>query len=133
MDEIIIPEEIHQIILRHVQINFPEEACGILAGIGNRVTQAFLITNRLHSPVKFYMEPVELLRALEKIENQNLDLVAIFHSHPDGPDTPSTTDIKEFLYPGVATLICYLDKEIWKIKSFMIEKNHFHEINLLIK
>ena len=61
-----------------------------------------------------------------------LDLLAIFHSHPEGPFRPSETDVKEFLYPGVATIICSPINENWMLKSFMIENDHYHEIELVL-
>ena len=132
MDKIIIPVEVHQLVVNHIRRNLPEEACGVLAGSDNKVTIGIPITNQLHSRVKFYMEPVELFKALERIESENLDLLAIFHSHPQGPDRPSDTDIREFLYPGVATIICSLQEENWLLKSFMIENGNYHEIKLVL-
>ena len=132
MDKIIIPEFVYQIVINHVVSNFPEEACGVLAGNNNKVTIGLPVTNQLHSRVKFYMEPIELYKALEKIETEELDLIAIFHSHPKGPDRPSETDVKEFLYPGVATIICSPKEKNWSLKSFMIENDSFREIELVL-
>lgn len=132
MDKIILPRTVYQSVVNHVAKNLPEEACGLLAGKNNKVTIAIPISNQLHSRVKYFMEPVELLKGLEKIEAEQLDLLAIFHSHPEGPFRPSETDVKEFLYPGVATIICSPINENWVLKSFMIENDHYHEIELVL-
>jgi proteasome lid subunit RPN8/RPN11 len=77
------------------------------------------------------MDPMELYQALEKIETSSLNLLGIFHSHPEGPSRPSETDIKEFLYPGIATIICYPELNVWQMKAFLIEKNRYTEIKLV--
>lgn len=132
MDKIFLPRTVYQSVVNHVVKNLPEEACGLLAGNNNKVTIVIPISNQLHSRVKYFMEPVELLKGLEKIEAEQLDLLAIFHSHPEGPFRPSETDVKEFLYPGVATIICSPINENWVLKSFMIENDHYHEIELVL-
>jgi proteasome lid subunit RPN8/RPN11 len=132
MDKLIIPDEISKKILEHVKEKFPEESCGLLAGFYNKVTIEILIANQLHSPVKYFMDPMELYKALEKIDTLKIDLLGIFHSHPKGPPNPSETDIKEFLYPGVATIICYPESNEWKMKAFFIENSSYTEIELAI-
>ena len=85
----------------HVKNNAPLEACGLLAGKNNSVEKVFFITNQAKSPVKFRMDPTEQLNALEWIDSNGLDLLAIFHSHPTGPEMVSATDIEEAAYPVV--------------------------------
>ena len=130
MDKLFIPKEISENILEHVRAKYPEEACGLLAGHENKISLEFLITNHLHSPVKYSMDPMELYQALENIEANQFDLLGIFHSHPEGPSRPSETDIKEFLYPGVSTIICYPELNVWKMKAFLIENDWYTEIKL---
>ena len=83
----------------------PLEACGLVAGTENRAVAFLPVSNELQSPSAFRMDPQEQLNAFLWMEKQHLDLLAIFHSHPQGPQTPSTTDIAEFFYPGVTSLI----------------------------
>ena len=132
MDKLFIPIEISKKILGYVMEKFPEEACGLLAGHDNKVINEFLIANHLHSPVKYSMDPMELYQALEKIEANQIELLGIFHSHPQGPSRPSETDIKEFLYPGVATIICFPESNVWKMKAFLIENDWYTEIELVV-
>jgi proteasome lid subunit RPN8/RPN11 len=130
-DRIFIDPEIIEQIKNHVEIWFPEEACGILAGINETVQKVLPVTNQYHSPVRFYMEPVALLHALEWIEQQQLDLIGIFHSHPKGPEIPSQTDIKEFNYPGTAVIIMSKAELNWTIRAFMINGNEYEEIRIM--
>lgn len=112
----------------HVQNCLPEEACGLLGGVyGEEVSAALVIPveNTLHSPVKFRMNPGSQLRAFQAIEEHALDLVAIFHSHPQGPPHPSPSDCAEFAYPGVLTVILFPGAQepgsAWQGRAFLIE------------
>ena len=79
---------------------------------------ALPITNELHSPVRFRMDPAEQLQAFLQFESQGLDLLAIYHSHPNGPPHPSPTDIAEFTYPGVLYLILSPGPSGWQVREF---------------
>lgn len=132
MRRINIPKVIYREMVEHVQLNLPEEACGILAGRDALVEKILLVTNQAHSPVRFYMEPLALFRALEWIDSAEMDIIAIFHSHPQGPQEPSETDIKEFLYEGSATIILSPGQEGWNVRGFDIRDGRYEEIELII-
>ena len=89
----------------HVVNLLPEEACGLLAGLGGESRQFFPVTNQLHSPRRFYMEPLQLLGALQTMDELGLELIAVMHSHPEGPLHPSSTDLREYLYPETPAII----------------------------
>ena len=128
----------------HLDRNLPEEACGLVAGSGQQVQKVLPVENELHSPVRFQMAPLEQLKAFEQIEADGLNLLAIFHSHPNGPDHPSQTDVSEFYYPGVAVLIASpvqrglftgaqsscLAQGSWQIKGYWIEKDEILAVKL---
>ncbi|MHB8857236.1 MAG: M67 family metallopeptidase [Bellilinea sp.] len=116
----------------HVNSCSPEEGCGLLAGVGQQVELTIPITNQLHSPVRYNMEPEELVRAFYDLEARGLEMLASFHSHPSGPDTPSETDIHEFAYPGTFMLIWSGATLGWRVKGFEVYPNFYHEIELRI-
>jgi len=86
------------ILKQHSEKNSPNEACAILFGKtydGNiTVKEIFLTKNIENSPVNFTMSPEELILAYSKAERENLDVSAIFHSHPGSVAYPSSTDKK---------------------------------------
>lgn len=58
------------------------------------------------SVVHFSMDPLEAFKEIEKAENEGLELVAIFHSHPGkGIPAPSGTDQTFMRYWPVVWLI----------------------------
>lgn len=105
----------------------------MLGGRGSQVEVVIPITNQAHSPVRYYMHPVEMLKAFERIEENQMEMIATFHSHPMGPIHPSETDIQEFAYPGSAVLIWSpVDEQRWGVKGFMIEAAEYREIPLIL-
>jgi proteasome lid subunit RPN8/RPN11 len=111
-----------------VTSHLPEEACGLVSGKDACSVSVFPVENILHSPVRFRMEPYAQLQAFEEIEEQGLELLAIYHSHPNGPPVPSPTDLTEFAYPGTITLIFSPVNGAWICRGFLLEGGNFREI-----
>ncbi len=114
----------------HVVSQTPLEACGLLAGKNDLVEKVFLIENQAQSPVRFRMNPAEQLRAFNSMEADEMDLLAIFHSHPAGPEAVSPTDIEEATYP-VVNIVWSRPSGIWRARGFWIEDGKVTEVNLL--
>ncbi len=124
LSKIIISDDLVVQVGGYARTCLPMEACGLIAGIEERATAFLPVANELESPTAFRMNPQEQLNAFLWMESQNLDLLAIFHTHPNGPQTPSATDISEFFYPGVASLI-------WtpsSLRAFHITREGYAEI-----
>jgi proteasome lid subunit RPN8/RPN11 len=128
--EVALSDRHWQIICSHVEACLPEEACGLLAGTGSRVLQVIPVENSIHSEIRYRMDPVEQLRAFQFIEEQGLELIAIFHSHPQGPDRISQTDIAEAYYPETATIIFYPQGREWQARAYKINQSQASEIPL---
>ncbi len=123
-----IPQNLLLEIQAHAGHCYPEEVCGLLGGSEKTVHIALPVTNILHSATRFRMDPSEQLRGLVKIEEMGYELIAIYHSHPHGPPTPSETDITSHFYPGVYTLILSKKGESWDCRVFDIQGQAFKEI-----
>ena len=108
---------------------YPEEICGLVSGHDGRAIALYPVENILHSPVAYEMEPLGQVRAMLAIEAAGLDLLAIYHSHPDGPARPSVTDVAQSYYPDSAYIIISLaDREAPSIRAFMIQEREVQEI-----
>jgi proteasome lid subunit RPN8/RPN11 len=116
---------------RHVNESAPLEACGLLAGKKNQVEAVIKVNNQAQSPVRFVMDPQEQLDAFNWIESQNFDLLAIFHSHPAGPETVSATDIAEAAYPVVHIIWSRPNAE-WQMRGFWIENGQVRKVTLKV-
>lgn len=132
MNALFLNTEHYEQMLADVTLRAPEEACGLLAGKDNHITLILPVTNELHSVIRFRMEPVEQLKAFQLFEDRGLDMLGIYHSHPNGPSMPSQTDIAEAYYPDVVHLIFSPSADNWICKGFRIKKSNVSEVILKI-
>ncbi len=84
-------------------------------------------TNKLKSPLKYQIDPIEQLRIHNAIEDAGLDLGIIYHSHTRSDPVPSQTDINlaqtfdgKPQFPGTLYLIVGVkglepDLRLWSI------------------
>jgi proteasome lid subunit RPN8/RPN11 len=114
----------------HVISCLPEEACGLIIGTRNFVEDIIPVTNRAHSPVRYEMDPKEQLIAFKRIDELQLSLLAIYHSHPDGPAYPSRTDIETFSYPDTISVIWHPVHEKWDVNAYKIRNYRYFSVNL---
>jgi len=114
----------------HVARCLPEEACGLIAGIAETARTVIPVINRLHSTSRFEMNPVEQLKAFQWIDANQMELLAIYHSHPLGGERPSETDIQTYSYPGVAYVIWAYETDAWRVRGYNLDENDLGEIEL---
>ncbi len=118
---------------RHVAHCAPEEACGLLGGKGGRVLSVHEIENQLHSRTRYRLDPVEQLQVFRWLDEQDLELVAIYHSHPAGPAHPSETDVAEFAYPDVLTVIWFPVGVDWQARAYRIQDGSYAEVAVAVE
>jgi proteasome lid subunit RPN8/RPN11 len=91
---------------------YPEEGCGFLLGTvtedgDNRVTAVRRATNRHPEwrTRRYQLTADDYREADAAAQEQGLDVVGIYHSHPDHPARPSETDLEEATFPGYTYVI----------------------------
>ncbi len=126
-----LPLLLRRQMLRHVRSVLPEEGCGFVAGDHMNAVAVLPVTNRLHSRVRFVMEPVEQLNAMQWIDENGLEILAIYHSHPSGPATPSATDLAEHFYPEAYSIICSLSGSRWRLRCFKMSPSVIEELSII--
>ncbi len=83
----------------HAVEAYPHECCGVLVGrveADGRVAvesarAGNLNTQRAHD--RFDLDPKDYMRIDREARARGLDIVGIYHSHPDHPALPSETDL----------------------------------------
>ena len=125
MADLLIEPGLYHQMLGDVRRRKDEEACGLVAGKNGHAMHVYVITNELHSPTRYRLEPMEQIAAFFDMERRGIDLLAIYHSHLNGPGYPSETDRAEFAYPGVITLIWYPGSADWECRAYWIEQGRF--------
>jgi proteasome lid subunit RPN8/RPN11 len=120
-------------MLNHVDSCIPNEGCGLLGGREGRVAAVIPVANAAASPVRFQMDPAQQVRAQFRLEDQQLELVGIFHSHPLGPPGPSQTDLQEAAYPEAVQLIWFKEAAGWECRAFQYEDGTASEVALEVE
>lgn len=121
MTPLILPHALLNEMLSHVSGLWPEEACGLIGGRDGQAVRLYPVENVRHSPVAFEMEPLQQIKAMLAMEAEGLELIAIYHSHPNGPARPSATDVANAYYPDAVQLIISLaDRARPSVRAFTI-------------
>lgn len=127
---LIIPSSIFDEMISHCREGYPNEACGILAGIDGVVKNIYRMKNIENSPVSYMMDPSEQFKVLKDIRLKGLKMLAIFHSHPYAAAYPSAKDVSLAFYDDVVYIIISLVGEIPIIKGYSISGGTIEEINI---
>jgi proteasome lid subunit RPN8/RPN11 len=109
-----LPAAIRDGIVEQARRELPNEACGIV--VGNRPAAAGGVAlrwaplrNQLASPLRYAIEPEDLLRLTIDTDDADEVFWAIVHSHVASPARPSPTDVRESHYPDALYLLVSLD------------------------
>ena len=110
MQKIILSKLHKKILLDHSLKEEPNEACAILygniTGEENTVKEIWLTKNDTPSPIEFTLSAEQTWEMDQKRKEWNLEIIGIFHSHPNGEAIPSTTD-KKFMQNNPYVWIIY--------------------------
>ncbi|MEM2111611.1 MAG: M67 family metallopeptidase [Candidatus Bathyarchaeia archaeon] len=116
-------------LIEETKKKYPIEACGLLFGEMNGkkavVTKIVTFQNVLKSSTNFQINMEEFLKTLLKAEEDGMQLIGFFHSHPAAPQ-PSSTDIEYMrLWPGnIWLIISSIDYDIaaYQVSDAVIKK-----------
>jgi len=120
-------------VIAHLASVYPMEGCGLLAGEDGRVQSYYPIDNRLKSATAFEMEPAQLIAAFMAFEGAGHRLLAIYHSHPNGPALPSATDIVQANYPeAVQIIVSFEEPDTPQVGAFQIVDGRVSPVTLIV-
>lgn len=106
----------------------PNEACGVAAGRQGRIVRLFPLTNVSASPERYTVNPEEQFATYRAMDDDGLESVAVFHSHPATPARPSRTDIAEAYDPDVLYVIVSFAAEKPSVRAFTIREGCVSEV-----
>lgn len=105
---------------------YPEECCGLLLGTPEGETRAAApLTNAEQAErrrVSYLLAPGEYRRTEQQAREHGLDVVGVYHSHPDHPAVPSASDVAE-AWPGWLYVIVPVDQGVpgdargWRLRT----------------
>jgi proteasome lid subunit RPN8/RPN11 len=129
-----IPEDLLRGVIEHARQEYPLECCGILAGKNGKISKVYSMENMDKSSSSYLMAPEQQLRVFQEIEEEGLELSAIYHSHPHSPAFPSQRDVDYAFHPdSLILIISLMDQEAPEIGAFRIENGKIEQKGVKIK
>jgi proteasome lid subunit RPN8/RPN11 len=120
-------------LVAHARRERPLEACGILSGVGEAFTRFYPCRNAEASPVRYRIDPLEILGVLRRIDAAGESLLGVFHSHPTTEAYPSETDRRLAFYPEALYLILSLAGPQPVLRGFWIRDGAVREEALAVE
>ncbi len=117
-----------QELIDHALEGRPYEVCGLLAGKDDRVERVYRAANKERSPVRYEIDPKDLIRIFREIDDADLELVGIYHSHTHTDAYPSATDVRLAYYPeAYYVLVSLIDERSPRVRAFRIRDGQISE------
>ena len=112
---------------------FPNEACGLIAGEGDVPVRVYPMTNANASSDTYRFDGQEQFTVFDEVEERGWDIWAIYHSHTHSEAYPSETDIKLAFYPDSRYLLLSVaDREQPVLRSFFIREGEVTEEEMTV-
>lgn len=106
MHKIKLSESDKTILSEYSENQKPNESCALLFGKDNIVQELFLAENIEKSPVNFTISNKQLIEGYNMAEEEKMEVIGIFHSHPNSEAYPSNTD-KKFMQSNPVAWVIY--------------------------
>jgi proteasome lid subunit RPN8/RPN11 len=91
-----VSRAVYEAMVAHAQEDRPFEACGVLAGSAGTVTGLHRARNAADLfGVRYEIDGRDFVRINNAIDDDDLDLIGIYHSHPFTRAYPSATDMAQ--------------------------------------
>jgi [CysO sulfur-carrier protein]-S-L-cysteine hydrolase len=115
-------------MVAHALQDAPDECCGMVASRDGEAVRVERARNAAASPLRYEVDPRDQFRIQERIEDEALELGAIYHSHTRSEPYPSQTDInlalthdgRQELWPGTLYVIVGVAGEEPEVRAFRI-------------
>lgn len=120
-------------MIKQAERDYPYETCGLMLGKSKdnvrEVYEVFETPNsnpdRKHD--RYEISPKDYMRAEDYAMSKGLEIVGVYHSHPDHPDRPSQFDL-ERAFPELSYIIFSVQKgKVVSYRSWELSGNKFEE------
>lgn len=134
---VVKPEHLAQ-IRTHAQQIYPEECCGLLLGHNQpkRVIEVVPVANSWGEEAaemfgdiggskrnRFSIDPKDMLQVQKAARDRHLDIIGIYHSHPDHEAVPSELD-RAIAWAQYSYMIVSVEQGATNFTSWTLDENH---------
>ncbi len=137
---LVLGQHLLEQIRDHAEQSYPDEAAGLLLGEGDRehrrVVQVLPLDNAREAEARhnrYLLTPQDYLRGEEMAARLGLEVIGVYHSHPDHPNRPSEFD-RQWAIPGFSYIIISVqggkatESRSWRLAE---DRSHFIEETLV--
>ena len=94
IEVVLLPDAVFRAMVDHARVWSPDEACGLVAGVGGAATRLYPLDNAEPSPHRFTLDPADHFSALQHADEDDEGIIGLFHSHPASAPVPSAADLE---------------------------------------
>ena len=135
---ILMRDNAMQKIVEDAERSYPNEACGLMLGerrgVNVHVASVHVSGNLSPTPRTHFEVDPQLRFDLERVAREKgLEVVAVYHSHPNGMVKPSEVDLSRAWEPDLVWIIAALKSgrvTDWRAYRLANPKVEFMEINI---
>jgi proteasome lid subunit RPN8/RPN11 len=90
----------------HLEAGYPNEACGVMLGTAGIVAEVVAAGNERTDSARnrYLIDPLAYMKIERDADNRGLQVLGIYHSHPDVAAQPSQFDL-DHAWPNLSYLI----------------------------
>ncbi len=122
-----LPKTEYLKIKAHGEETYPEECCGVLIGGYSEIRAVALEARRMRNVnegsknTRYNIDPLDLVKLEDELDEKGLQILGIYHSHPNHPAKLSETDFK-FAWPNLSYLVISVNNgKAEKMSSWRLE------------
>jgi [CysO sulfur-carrier protein]-S-L-cysteine hydrolase len=127
-----ISRELFDQMVSHARADAPNECCGMIASRDGEAITVYPAANAAASPLRYEIDGAEQYRIQMAIDDEDLDLGAIYHSHTRSAPYPSQTDINLAFYPEALYVIVGVAGEEAEVRAYRIRDGQVDEAELTV-
>jgi proteasome lid subunit RPN8/RPN11 len=127
-----IAPELYEQIVEHARADAPNECCGMIASRDGDAVKVYPAVNTAASPLRYEIDGAEQYRIQMAIDDDGLDLGAIYHSHTRSAAYPSQTDINLAFYPDALYVIVGLANGQLDVRAYEIRDGQVADAELRV-
>ncbi|NJP11626.1 MAG: M67 family metallopeptidase [Leptolyngbyaceae cyanobacterium RU_5_1] len=131
-----------QTVRSHAERSYPHECCGLLLGViqpqEKILVEVRAVQNAWDEQVatdlgdqpsltktrRYWIAPEEMLAAMRDARSRKLDVIGVYHSHPDQPAVPSECD-RQLAWQQYSYIIVSVQQgKAADLQSWLLNENH---------
>jgi proteasome lid subunit RPN8/RPN11 len=101
-----ISQQLMARIHQHLESGYPNEACGVMLGTGDIITEIVSADNKREDSARnrYLIDPLVYMKIEREADKRGVHVLGIYHSHPDVAARPSQFDL-DHAWPNFSYLI----------------------------